>query len=79
MHLIGETAQNGDGNGKAAAAECPLCAPQNAMIKQMRKAQEESAGMHDLFVDELSNTRERFGTVAEWFGRGVMNGQSVVE
>lgn len=55
------------------AAECPICAPQNATIRSMRKAQVESAGMHELFLDSLSHSRERFGTVAEWFGRGVMS------
>jgi hypothetical protein len=78
-NLIGETSSVVGGieaeDGKP-IVECPLCAPQNAMVRSMRKAQEDSAGMHDLFLDELGKSRERFGTIAEWFGRGVMNGQS---
>jgi len=62
------------GDGAAAAAECPVCAPQNETVRQIRAAQRESAGMHELFVDALGRSRDRFGTVAEWFGRGVMSG-----
>jgi vacuolar protein sorting-associated protein 11 len=54
------------------AVECPVCAPQNATIRQIRKAQIESAQMHELFLDALGRSKDRFGTVSEWFGRGVM-------
>ncbi|KAK5746155.1 Vacuolar protein sorting-associated protein 11 [Elasticomyces elasticus] len=53
-------------------AECPVCAPQNQAVRQVRRAQEESGGRHELFVDALGRSRERFGTVGEWLGRGVM-------
>ena len=53
--------------------ECPICAPGNATVLAIRKAQVESAGMHGLFVDELGRSNDRFGTVSEWFGRGVMS------
>jgi vacuolar protein sorting-associated protein 11 len=59
---------------EGAIVECPICAPQNAMIRDIRKAQVESAGMHELFVDALGRSKDRFGTVSEWFGRGVMSG-----
>jgi hypothetical protein len=52
--------------------ECPICAPGNATIKAIRKAQEESAGRHELFQDALGRAGDKFGTVSEWFGRGVM-------
>lgn len=52
--------------------ECPICAPQNATIRAIRKAQEESATRHDLFLDALSRSRDKFGTISEWFGRGVL-------
>ena len=38
----------------------------------MRKVQEESAERHDMFQDALSRSRDKFGTVSEFFGRGVM-------
>ncbi|EKG19387.1 Zinc finger RING-type protein [Macrophomina phaseolina MS6] len=53
--------------------ECPICAPQNATIKAIKKAQEESAERHDIFLDALGKSRDKFGTVSEWFGRGVMS------
>ena len=56
--------------------ECPLCAASNATIKAIRKAQEESAARHDLFLDALQRSRDRFGTIAEWFGRGVMGAET---
>jgi len=52
--------------------ECPKCASDNATVKAIRRAQEESADRHDMFVDALGRSRDKFGTVSEWFGRGVM-------
>jgi vacuolar protein sorting-associated protein 11 len=52
--------------------ECPICGPQNATVRQIRRAQEESAGRHELFLDDLNRSSDRFGTIGEWFGRGVM-------
>ncbi|KAK2730099.1 vacuolar membrane protein [Colletotrichum kahawae] len=52
--------------------ECPHCATDNATIRALRKTQIETAGKHELFKAELERSEDRFGTVAEWFGRGVM-------
>ncbi|KAF9874554.1 vacuolar membrane protein [Colletotrichum karsti] len=52
--------------------ECPQCATDNATIRALRKTQIETAGKHELFKAELDRSEDRFGTVAEWFGRGVM-------
>ncbi|RMJ20880.1 vacuolar protein sorting protein [Aspergillus sp. HF37] len=60
-------------------AECPVCAPQNSTIKAIRKRQVESAEQHDLFKGELQRSRDRFGVVSEFFGRGVMRPQSTME
>jgi hypothetical protein len=54
------------------AGECPVCKSGNATIKAIRAAQEDSAGRHDMFLDALARSRDRFGTVSEFFGRGVM-------
>ncbi|TKX22514.1 putative E3 ubiquitin-protein ligase PEP5 [Elsinoe australis] len=59
--------------------DCPICAPQNATLKAIRKAQMESAGRHELFLDALGRSRDKFGTVSEWFGRGVMDVGNTVE
>jgi hypothetical protein len=53
-------------------AECPKCAPANQNIRAIRKAQVESADRHELFLDALAQSKERFATVGEFFGRGVM-------
>ncbi|KAL8713063.1 MAG: hypothetical protein Q9220_002923 [cf. Caloplaca sp. 1 TL-2023] len=52
--------------------ECPTCAPTNNNIRAFRRAQEESADRHDMFQDALQRSRDKFGTVSEFFGRGVM-------
>ncbi|KAL9595732.1 MAG: hypothetical protein Q9219_006270, partial [cf. Caloplaca sp. 3 TL-2023] len=52
--------------------ECPRCAPTNNNIRAFRKAQEESADRHEMFQDALQRSRDKFGTISEFFGRGVM-------
>ena len=59
--------------------ECPVCAPQNATVKAIRRAQDESAERHELFLDALKRSKDGFGTISEWFGRGVMGAANVVE
>lgn len=63
----------GPGDEEDDDLECPICAQQNATIKAIKRAQEESADRHDLFQDALGRSSDKFGTVTEWFGRGVMS------
>lgn len=58
--------------GDGAEGECPLCSQNNATIRAIKRGQEENADRHELFKDELERSDDRFATVAEWFGRGVM-------
>ncbi|KAI9373019.1 hypothetical protein BJX61DRAFT_408852 [Aspergillus egyptiacus] len=60
-------------------AECPACAPEHSTIKAIRRRQVESADQHDLFKTELQRSRDRFGVISEFFGRGVMRPQSTME
>ena len=53
-------------------AECPKCSAANNNIRAFRKAQEDSAERHDMFQDALSRSSDKFGTISEFFGRGVM-------
>jgi vacuolar protein sorting-associated protein 11 len=70
----------GAGEGDGGRAECPVCKPQNDRIKAIRRVQVDSAEQHELFKAALERSIERFGTVSEFFGRGVMNtSQPVVE
>jgi vacuolar protein sorting-associated protein 11 len=57
--------------------ECPVCGPNNATVKAIRKAQIESAERHDLFKETLSRSRDGFGVVSDWFGRGVLGVQGL--
>ncbi|PQE07701.1 vacuolar sorting protein [Rutstroemia sp. NJR-2017a BVV2] len=52
--------------------DCPTCKKENDTIKAIRRAQEESAERHDLFLDVLARSSDKFGTISEFFGRGVM-------
>ena len=56
--------------------ECPKCAPTNSSIRAFRRAQEESADRHDMFQAALRSSRDKFGTIGDFFGRGVMNAPS---
>lgn len=52
--------------------ECPICSPQNATIKAIRERQVKAADQHELFQAELQRSRDRFGLISDFFGRGVM-------
>lgn len=56
--------------------ECPKCAAQNETMRQIREAQVKSAGRHELFAQELNGSADKFGTIGNWFGRGVMDVQT---
>ncbi|PNH61367.1 hypothetical protein VD0001_g9704 [Verticillium dahliae] len=60
------------GGGAEGDSECPQCAKDNATIRALRATQVETAGKHELFRAELERSDDRFATVADWFGRGVM-------
>lgn len=59
--------------GEADTVECPLCKGGNATIRAIRQAQDEAGERHDMFLDALERSKDRFGTVSEFFGRGVMS------
>lgn len=57
--------------------ECPVCERDNATIRALRERRRENAGKHGVFRAELEGSGDRFGTVAEWFGREVMDVEGV--
>ncbi|KIX00050.1 uncharacterized protein Z518_10977 [Rhinocladiella mackenziei CBS 650.93] len=59
--------------------ECPICKPGNDTIKAIRRQQVESTDQHDLFKAALARSNHRFGTVSEFFGRGVMGSTPTTE
>ncbi|KAK6824854.1 hypothetical protein PG987_012348 [Apiospora arundinis] len=50
-------------------------------VRAMKRSQEERADRHDLFKDALEKSKgdERFKTVSQWFGQGVMGSGSAIE
>ncbi|KAL9059035.1 MAG: hypothetical protein Q9162_001423 [Coniocarpon cinnabarinum] len=68
---VGE--RGGRGESGLDGVECPVCAPGNVTVRQVKRAQEESRGKHEVFRGQLERSEDRFGVVAEWMGRGVMN------
>lgn len=59
-----------DGDDKV---DCTICKPGNDTIKAIRRQQVESTEQHELFKAALGRSTNRFGTVSEFFGRGVMS------
>ena len=50
--------------------ECPICAQEHAMIREIRRNNEQLADQHDLFLSEVKENG--FNAVANAFGRGAM-------
>ncbi|KAG9243541.1 vacuolar protein sorting protein-like protein [Calycina marina] len=59
--------------------DCPICRKNNDTIRAIRRAHEENADRHDLFLNALARSSDKLGTISEWFGRGVMDLPPVVE
>ena len=59
--------------------ECPQCAKDNATIRDLRHQQDEWAERQDLFRTHLRDSDDKFGVVANWFGKGVMNSIKLVD
>ncbi|KAK2592496.1 Vacuolar protein sorting-associated protein 11 [Conoideocrella luteorostrata] len=74
-HSFHQRCLRGGGGENGDDVECPQCAGNNDLIRKMREEQRKAAEKHDLFKAELEGSEDRFGTVAKWFGRGVMDGR----
>lgn len=53
--------------------ECSQCKSGNETIRAIRRGQVETSSKHDLFKAALESSRDRFGTVSEFFSRGVLS------
>lgn len=71
--------RDGQNGGDDDEAECPKCAGENEVIRKMREGQRERAERHELFKGDLEGSEDRFGTIAEWFSRGVMDSRQNAE
>ena len=59
--------------------ECPECAKENATIRDLRHQQDEWTERQDLFRAQLKDSDDKFGVVANWFGKGVINRIKLVD
>ncbi|KAF8433826.1 hypothetical protein BGX38DRAFT_1221944 [Terfezia claveryi] len=59
--------------------ECPNCQANTETIRAIRRTQDEQADRHDLFKAALADSKDKFATISEWFGRGVMVSPPTVE
>ncbi|CAM6025247.1 unnamed protein product [Sphagnum balticum] len=53
--------------------ECPVCAPANRHVLDMKRNLEANANDHDRFFQSLRNSEDGFSVIAEYFGRGILN------
>ncbi|KAH8684749.1 vacuolar protein sorting protein-like protein [Tricladium varicosporioides] len=59
-----------DGNVEG---DCTVCRKDNDTIRAFVRSQDETADKHDMFLDALARSGDKFGTISEFFGRGVMD------
>lgn len=53
--------------------ECPACAKQYAVMREIRKNQESLGDRHDLFLAEVEDATDGFAVIAAAYGRGLLN------
>jgi len=53
--------------------------PEQLCADSLFTAQDEQADRHDLFKAALAESKDKFATISEWFGRGVMISPPTVE
>lgn len=51
---------------------CPACASQQGVVMEIKQANENLRGRHDLFLEELEESDDRFDTIVGTFGRGLV-------
>jgi vacuolar protein sorting-associated protein 11 len=54
-------------------SECPVCAPQNKKILEIKRSLAEAQHQHDSFFRQLKGSGDGFKTVADYFGRGLFD------
>ncbi|CDZ97685.1 Vacuolar assembly/sorting protein PEP5/VPS11 [Phaffia rhodozyma] len=56
--------------------DCPLCASQHGLIREITANHARNRDNHELFLSEVQESTHGFGVVAHGFGRGVIGGSS---
>jgi len=57
--------------------ECPVCAPQNKKMLEIKRSMEEHVGRHDQFFKQLEGSIDGFTTVSDYYGNGIFNQPSI--
>ncbi|KAL8281285.1 hypothetical protein RQP46_006319 [Phenoliferia psychrophenolica] len=53
-------------------SQCPNCARTHGVIREIRRNNEQLAGRHDLFAEEVRESEDGYAPVAAAFGKGLM-------
>eukprot|EP00027_Filamoeba_sp_ATCC50430_P018912 CAMPEP_0168579026 /NCGR_PEP_ID=MMETSP0413-20121227/21645_1 /TAXON_ID=136452 /ORGANISM="Filamoeba nolandi, Strain NC-AS-23-1" /LENGTH=897 /DNA_ID=CAMNT_0008612909 /DNA_START=77 /DNA_END=2766 /DNA_ORIENTATION=- len=54
-------------------SECPICAPQNKKILEIKRSLEDNVSQHDSFFKQLEGSTDGFNVVSEYYGRSIFN------
>ncbi|KAK4049678.1 Vacuolar protein sorting-associated protein 11 [Microbotryomycetes sp. JL201] len=53
--------------------QCPTCARSHGVVQELRRAHEQSASDHDMFLQDVREGEDGFKAVADAFGRGALS------
>ncbi|KAM0787031.1 hypothetical protein ACM66B_006297 [Microbotryomycetes sp. NB124-2] len=53
--------------------QCPTCARSHGVVQELRRAHEQSASDHDMFLQDVKESEDGFKAVADAFGRGALS------
>ena len=52
--------------------QCPNCAREHGLIREIRKNNQRFAGDHSIFLEEVAESEDGFATIATAYGKGIM-------
>lgn len=53
--------------------ECPECAPEIRSVLETKRNLEQNAKDHELFFQQVKNSKDGFSVIAEYFGKGILS------
>jgi hypothetical protein len=67
-----QSGSSGSGSENFSSPECPKCSQEYRKVKEIKESMKNSANQHDRFFKLLEESNDGFATVAEYFGRGIL-------
>jgi len=58
--------------------DCPMCHEERQKVKDIVRSQVTASDQHEQFFKQLEGSKNRFGVVADYFGKGVFNKLTLV-